>query len=145
MDKPLIVKLFVGSLIALVGAGVLFLVAGGLAIWQDSFVMNGPDVVGIKSGPFGWTMIGLAGIAVLVMVCAAIAQFVAWVGAVLNTAQLDDKAWFLVLLLTGLFSLGFVAMIAYVIAGPDGTRPAPAVVTGPGAQAPAPPVPAHHS
>jgi hypothetical protein len=45
---------------------------------------------------------------------------VAWIGALLNTAQLDDKTWFVVLLLLGLFSFGLLAMIAYVIAGPDG-------------------------
>ena len=51
----------------------------------------------------------------------ALAGLVAWIGAVLNTAQLEDKTWFIVLLVLGLLSFGFVAMIAYVIAGPDGT------------------------
>ena len=60
----------------------------------------------------------------LVVIGAAVAQFVAWVGAVLNTAQLPDKTWFVVLLVTGLLSFGFIAMIVYVIAGPDSQRPA---------------------
>jgi hypothetical protein len=55
------------------------------------------------------------------MVIGSIAGLVAWIGALINTAQLDDKAWFVVLLVLGLLSFGFVAMIAYVIAGPDGT------------------------
>jgi len=38
------------------------------------------------------------------------------------TAQLEDKTWFLVLLVLGLLSFGFFAMIAYVLAGPDGAR-----------------------
>jgi len=50
----------------------------------------------------------------------ALGQFVAWIGALLNSAQLHDKTWFLVLLLVGLFSFGFIAMVVYVIAGPDG-------------------------
>ena len=57
------------------------------------------------------------------VLAAAVGQLVAWVGAVLNTAQLEDKTWFLVLLVSGLLSVGFVAMIAYLVAGPDDPRP----------------------
>ena len=85
--------MFVGSLIAGAGALVLLFVAGGLAYANNSFIMSGPDVVG-KSTPFGWIMIGLAVVAILVLIGAAIAQFVAWVGAVINTAMLADKTWF---------------------------------------------------
>jgi hypothetical protein len=46
-------------------------------------------------------MIGLAGMAVLVMVGAAIGLFIAWIGAILNTANLADKTWFIVLLAGG--------------------------------------------
>jgi len=41
----------------------------------------------------------------------ALGQFVACIGALLNSAQLHDKTWFLVLLLVGLFSFGFIAMV----------------------------------
>ena len=44
-----------------------------------------------------------------------------WIGALLNTWRLDSKTWFAVLLLLGIFNLGFFAMVAYLIAGPDGT------------------------
>ena len=50
----------------------------------------------------------------------AVAGFVAWIGAVLNTWQLESNAWFVGLVLLGIFNFGFVAMIAYVIAGPNG-------------------------
>ncbi|MGZ6256323.1 MAG: hypothetical protein ACXWMB_04840 [Candidatus Limnocylindria bacterium] len=40
----------------------------------------------------------------------------------LNTAELADKTWFVILLVLGIFSFGLIAMIAYVIAGPDGHR-----------------------
>ena len=43
------------------------------------------------------------------------------IGALLNTWQLDEKMWFSSLLAGGLLGLGVVAMIAYVVAGPDGT------------------------
>jgi hypothetical protein len=120
-------KLFVGSLIAAAGGLVLLAVAGGLAIANSSVVKNGPDVTAIHATPLGWVMIGLAGIAILVLVAAAITQFVAWVGAVINTAQLQDKTWFIVLLLTGLLSFGFIAMIVYLIAGPGDPQPITAV------------------
>jgi len=55
-----------------------------------------------------------------------ITGFVAWIGAVLNTWQLESKAWFVGLVLLGIFNFGFVAMIAYVIAGPDGKSAAAA-------------------
>jgi hypothetical protein len=56
------------------------------------------------------------------MIGGAIGGLVSWIGALLNTAQLEDKTWFIILLVLGLLSFGLFAMIAYVIAGPDGTR-----------------------
>jgi hypothetical protein len=109
---------FGGSLIAMVAALVLLAVAGGLAYANDSFVMDGPDVVGVRSTPFGWVLIGFAVLAVLTLMGAAVAQFVAWVGAVVHTAQLADKTWFIVLLVLGLLSFGFIAMVIYLVAGP---------------------------
>ena len=53
-----------------------------------------------------------------------IAGLVAWIGALLNTWQLDSKAWFVALLLLGIFNFGFFAMIAFLAAGPDGTTDA---------------------
>ena len=81
-------------------------------------------VVGVNESAFGWAMIVLAMVGTLAMIGGAIGQFVAWIGAVLNTARLEDKTWFVVLLLLGLFSFGFIAMLIYVIAGPDGTETA---------------------
>lgn len=123
MTKSTVTKIFVGSLIALASGLVLFVVAGLVAYGNNSFVMNGPDVVGIKPTLFGSTMVALAALGIIVMSGAAIAQLVAWVGAVLNTALLENKTWFIVLLLTGLLSFGFLAMIIYLIVGPDGTAP----------------------
>ena len=65
---------------------------------------------------------GPAIVAALAIIAGVIGGLVSWIGALLNTAQLEDKTWFFMLLVLGLFSFGLVAMIAYVIAGPDGTR-----------------------
>lgn len=119
MTKSRIATVFWGSLLAAIAGLVMLVVTGGLAYASDSFRMDGPDVVGIRATAFGWTMVLLAAIALLVVLAAAVGQLVAWVGAVLNTAQLDDKTWFLVLLISGLLSVGFIAMIAYLVAGPD--------------------------
>jgi len=119
MSKSTITKTFVGSLVALAAGLVLLVVAGGMAYVNGNFIMDGADVVGVRSAPGGWVLILLAGVGLLAMLGALLAQFVAWIGAVINTAQLPDKAWFIVLLVCGLLSFGFVAMVIYLIAGPD--------------------------
>jgi hypothetical protein len=122
MTKSTVTKIFIGSLVAIAG-GVVLLVAGlFLAIANGIFVMRGPDVVGLNPSAFTWSMAGLAVIGVLAVIGGALAQFVAWIGAVLNTSHLDDKTWFIVLLVLGLLSFGFIAMLVYVIGGPDGMR-----------------------
>ena len=122
MTKSMIVKLFWGSLIGLVAGLVLMGITVALAISNHIFVMSGPDVTGIKSGALSWTLLGLMGLAVLLLLFAAVAHFVAWIGAVLNTAHLPDKTWCVVLLIVGLLGLVFIATVAYVIAGPDGLK-----------------------
>jgi hypothetical protein len=122
MTKSMIVKLFWGSLIGLVAGLVLMGITVALAINNHIFVMSGPDVTGIKSGALSWTLLGLMALAVLLLLFAAVAHFVAWIGAVLNTAHLPDKTWCVVLLIVGLLGLVFIATVAYVIAGPDGLK-----------------------
>ena len=122
MTKSLVVKLFWGSIIGLVAGLVLMGITFALAISNDIFIMSGPDVTGVKSGVLPWTLLGLMGLAMLLLLFAAVVHFVAWIGAVLNTAQLPDKTWFVVLLVVGLLGLVFIATVAYVIAGPDGVK-----------------------
>jgi hypothetical protein len=64
----------------------------------------------------------MAAVGALVLIIASVGQFVAWVGAVVNTFALEDKTWFVILLVAGLVSLGFIATLVYVLAGPDGTK-----------------------
>jgi len=136
MSKSVIVKWFLESLIGLAGGLVLLTVAGALALANDVFIMDGPDVVGVKSGALAWTLLGLCGLAMLVIISAALAQFVAWIGAVLNTASLPSKTWFVVLLVVGLLNLVFIANLVYVIAGPDGARVVPSSEVPPLARTP---------
>jgi hypothetical protein len=128
MSKSMVTKLFIGSLVAVVGGLVLLASGIVLAYANSAFTMSGPDVTGIEATPFAWSMVGVAVLGLLAMVGGALGQFVAWIGAVLNTSHLEDKTWFLVLLVLGLLSFGFIAMVVYVLAGPDGIaghQPAP--------------------
>jgi hypothetical protein len=122
MTKSTVTKFFVGGIVAVV-AGLFVAVA---AVWAafatGEFVMDGPDVTGVRFTAFGWAMVGLMIAGGFSMIGGAIAGLVAWIGALINTAQLDDKAWFVLLLVLGLLSFGFIAMIAYVIAGPDSSQ-----------------------
>jgi hypothetical protein len=134
MSKSMVTKIFIGSLVAVIG-GLVVLAAGiVLAFANSAFIMSGPDVTGIEATPFAWSMVGVAVLGLLAMVGGALGQFFAWIGAVLNTAHLDDKTWFLLLLVLGLLSFGFIAMVVYVLAGPDGTAVHPPVRSAPATQ-----------
>lgn len=122
MTKATITKFFIGGIIAVVAGLLLAFVAVWAAFAAGEFVMDGPDVTGVQFTAFGWSMVGLMIIGGFSMIGGAIAGLVAWIGALLNTAQLQDKLWFVLLLVLGLLSFGFIAMVAYVIAGPDGTQ-----------------------
>jgi hypothetical protein len=124
MSKATVTKLFLGSaLVALVGT-TLAIAAVSIALANDVFVMNGPDVVGIQGSGLSWALAGLGTASGLAIAGGLIGGLVSWIGALLNTAQLDRKAWFVGLLLLGIFNLGILGMIAYLIAGPDGTTTA---------------------
>jgi hypothetical protein len=122
MPKPTVVKLFVGSAFAFVAGILLAFVSVWFAYANGAFVMSGPDVTGIEPTPFAWATVGLVFLALAAVVGGLIGGLVSWIGALLNTAEVDDKTWFIVLLVLGLLSFGIVAMIAYVIGGPDGTQ-----------------------
>ena len=122
MSKENVTRLFVGALVA-IGAGV---VLGFVALWaalaSDAIDVGGSDVIDVNGGSGAWTALGLVVVASLAILGGSVAAVVSWIGALLNTWQLEDKLWFASLLALGLFGLGVVAMIAYVVAGPDGTE-----------------------
>jgi MFS family permease len=126
MSKATVTRLFIGAGLAMIAGAVLAFVAAGIAIANDVFVMNGPDIVGLRGGALAWSSLGLGLVGVVAFIGGLIAGLVAWIVALLNTWQLESKAWFIGLLLLGVFNLGFFAMIAYVLAGPDGTTDAAA-------------------
>ena len=125
MSKASVTRLFIGGGIAIVAGAIVAIAGVWGAIASDVFVMNGPDIVGLNGGAFEWGLLGISLVGGLAILGGFIAGFVAWIGALVNTWQLDSKTWFAGLLLLGIFNLGFFAMIVYLIAGPDATRTAP--------------------
>jgi hypothetical protein len=122
MTKPTITRFFVGGIIAVVAGVLLEIGVGFAALAGTVVVVEGQDVTVSTPMTLDWTSLVVATLGVLAILGGAIAGFVAWIGALVNTAGLDDKLWFVVLLVTGLLSFGFVAMLIYVIAGPDSTQ-----------------------
>jgi hypothetical protein len=121
MSKRNVTRLFVGAIVA-VGLG---LALGIAALWaalaSDAIEVGGSHVVDLNGGSGAWTALGLVLVGSLATLVGIVAAVMSWAAALLNTWQLDDKAWFGSLLALGLLGFGVVAMIAYVVAGPDGT------------------------
>lgn len=121
MSKSTVTRLFIGAIVAVAVGAVVGVIALVAALAGGVVAIGGPNVVSIDGGAFAGTLPWLV-IASLAIAGGAIAALASWVGALLNTYRLDDKTWFVVLLVLGLFSLGWVAMVAYVVAGPDATN-----------------------
>jgi hypothetical protein len=131
MSKSSITRLFAGAIAAVVVGFTIGIAGVAAALANGAVVIRGSEVVTLNGGPFAWAIAALI-VASLVLAAGTLAAIASWAGALLNTYRLDDKAWFVVLLVTGLVSLGWVAMIAYVFAGPDSTaqEPTPSASAG---------------
>ena len=125
MKKATVTRLFVSSLIALIVGTILVAITAGLAFANDVLIVDGAGRATIQDDAIGLPLFGLGLFAALAFLSAAILGVVSWIGALLNTWSLDSKAWFIALLLLGIFNFGWLAMIAYVFAGPDGTKAGP--------------------
>jgi hypothetical protein len=120
MSKATVTRLFIGGGLAVIAGAILAIVAVAIANANDAFVMNGPDIVGLRGSPLAWAMLPLGIVGGIAVAGGLIAGLVAWIGALLNTWQLQSRTWFAVLLLLGIFNFGFFAMVAFLVAGPDG-------------------------
>lgn len=117
----LIAGLFIGG----ISLGLMFAYGG---TYVPSARGTGTEFVPTLDG-FFWTTVGFTIVGFTAAAIGAVMQLVAWIGALMNTYQVEDKTWFVVLLVGGLLGLvfgliGFAAMVAYLIAGPDGTAAA---------------------
>ena len=129
MRKSTVTKTWIAGLIVLAAGLIVGGVSLGLMLaYGGHFVAsasgNGYDFVPTTDG-FFWTMVGLMICGFTAAAAGGIVQIVAWIGAVANTYPIQDKTWFVVLLVGGLLGIafalvGFAVMVAYIIAGPDG-------------------------
>ena len=122
MLKTTVTRLFLGGALAVISGGILAIAAVWIAIENNIFVMNGPDIVGLSGSALTWTLLVIGTAGAVTVIGGLIAALVSWIGALLNTAQLERKTWFVAMLVLGIFNLGLFAMIAYVLAGPDVAR-----------------------
>jgi len=129
MTKSLITKVWIGGP-AVFAAGVVATIVGVLLMlgYGGTFTQvagnNDYEFVPDMSG-FFWVTVGLIVAGGVIGLIGGVVQFAAWIGALANSYALPDKIWFVVLLVGGLLSIafapiGFAAMVAYVIAAPDG-------------------------
>jgi hypothetical protein len=137
MTKSTITRVFLGSLGAIVVGVVLVLLTATAVLATGTWVISGSEVTDFHLSPTAASTFWIAALGGLFVIAGAIGQFVAWIGAVVNTSRLADKTWFVLLLVTGLLSFGFIAMLVYVLAGPDGTVVATSRPAGPGKIEPA--------
>ena len=140
MAKRSITRLWLAGLIALAagllvgGLGIGFMLAFG-GTYTPAPSGSGYDFAPRIDG-FFWAMVSLMIVGFAVAAAGGIAQLAAWIGALVNTYQLQDKTWFVVLLVGGLLGLafglvGFATMVAYLVAGPDGLTIGPPQVLPP--------------
>jgi hypothetical protein len=122
MSKGTVTRLFVGALVATGVALALGFAALGTALATDAIDFGGSYVIDVNGGSGAWIALGLVIVGSVATLAGTVAAVLSWIGALLNTWQLEDKAWFASLLALGLLGFGVVAMIAYVVAGPDGTK-----------------------
>jgi hypothetical protein len=118
MSKRMITRAFLGSLAAFGTSIVLVALAFLVSLQRDVFIMNGPDVVGVRSGTGTWMVLTLGVLSVLLMLASALGGFTSWLGTLAATGSRPDKTWFVMVLVVGLLSFGFLATLVYLVAGP---------------------------
>lgn len=94
MRKPVIVKVFLASVIIFAASIVLAVLATALGV--GNLVMSGPDVTGYDFTASGIVAVTIAAIAVIAALGAIVLYLVAWVGAMVNAAQLAQPLWLLI-------------------------------------------------
>ena len=124
MSKETVTRIFIGSAITVAAGAILAIASIWVATANAVFVMNGPDVIGVQGSALAWLLLGFGAVGAAAFTGGLIGGLLSWIGALLNTSQLESKAWFVALLLLGIFNFGIFAMIAYVVVGPDATTKA---------------------
>ena len=133
MTKRTITIIWLVGIGVMVGGGLLALFTGlALASHIGALTNNFQSGATYVPDSTFWTLVSFAILGAIAVLGGIVTQFVAWIGAVINTNHLVDKTWFNILLwcgvaaivlslLTGLGALvGWGLMIVYLVGGPDG-------------------------
>ena len=122
MRKSTITRVWLGGMIAIaigfvvVGIGVVLMLSNGTFTAAPRW--EGYDFTPTQNGSF-WTAVALMTVGGLIGIGGLIAQFVAWIGALVNSSRLADKSWFVITLVLGLVGFGLIVMILYLLMAPD--------------------------
>jgi hypothetical protein len=131
MTKRMITTWWMWGLVAMI-PGTILIPASALALAAHFDTVMPGNWYNLVPDDYSRTMVILIVLGGIFGVVGIVAQFVAWMGAVINTHQLADMRWFNAVLWGGivgivtlpLFGLGaFISgsmMIAYLVGGPDG-------------------------
>ena len=109
MTKATVTKFFAGGLVAVFAGLFIAVVAGVGRVASGEFVMDRADVTGVQFSPFGDAYGRARSIAggFAIGIASSVAGLVAYLGALISThcPRIDDKAWFVLLLVLGLLKL----------------------------------------
>jgi hypothetical protein len=119
VSKSLVTRLFIGAALAMIAGLLITFAAVITALANGVLTIGGPQVVSVNGAGFAGMVAWLL-VAALAFGVGSVLGIASWIGALVNTYQLEDKTWFVIVLVLGIVSLGWVAMLAYVVAGPDG-------------------------
>jgi hypothetical protein len=122
-SKSTITLLFIAAIAFLVAGWVLGIAVAMSALAGGAVALGGPQLVTFDPAPIGAALAGI-GVASLLTAIGAGFGFASWLAALRNTWGLEDKAWFLGLLGLGVARFGWLALIAYVLRGPDAAKAA---------------------
>lgn len=130
MTKRTIAKTWLVGLLIILAGGVVSGVSTG--VWLVNVVTVTGNGSKYMPDNFFWTSMAFVWSGGIIAAGGIIVQLAAWVGAVLNSHHLANKAWFNVLLWVGILGIGTSPLfglggliwwgvtIAYLIGGPDG-------------------------
>ena len=130
MTKSMVTKTWIAGLVVLAAGLVAAAIGVGLMLGYGGTFTQTTDPSQMQFVPdysgFFWTTIWVIVLGGILAAVGGIVQFVAWIGALVNSYLLPEKTWFAIVLIGGLLGfffglIGFAAMVAYVIAAPDGT------------------------
>ncbi|MGN6743946.1 MAG: hypothetical protein ACTHJL_11730 [Amnibacterium sp.] len=126
MSRSTITGLVIWSVGSLVAGAVLFIVAAALVVSANGRLPNDVGLVDLGGAPAAFVVSAVL-LAVLLLLASVVLALVAWIGALIETAALPEKGWFVAILVVGVLGMILVADLVYVIGSPGRRQSVPAV------------------